>query len=637
MARSSLRANPTQSSAGTLPGAKEPRNRSRRDSSLATIGAPDDSAVVGGPSAESQGAPGSTGDPWGFLGTGRHRAEAAERRGGTGDRSSEGSGSDYDVVAQVMRRASEASGAAVGAPSRGAAAAGAQAGDPALLSRPSEATHAPSASQPNWATVALPGSVRQSQDPGGGLSAGRSRASAGRVSPGLGLSPKARSVSGTLGAGLQGFAGLIVPSEALQEGSPAVRVARSPAGRANGRAAGLSRPSSGVSWEAGAHSGAGDGAPAAVGPLLVVTSTQRAGGGSGVALGVGAARGVLGADEGAVGQVRAASTPRHTLVRGAFGGGALGAGSVARSDSAGRSPRFQGAGSGPHGGLHGPPSKGPSSAPADHAVKPAELDANERLFLKREQWAMRKSGRIAPVLPPNDLLWMIWERVDILTQQALLQRAMGRLDVPADLEDVPPEVIEEEAALLSDELQARGFLPRVARRAAMQAALAGLDDDDDDDDDDYGDHDDDEGGHEESALGARGVTRGGVAGRSIGARGEGGSESAGRATSTAAGSKPPMLRGRSTLGATLLVQRLGRAAKERRLKRAGTALPARSLAPPPANDFIAADGAVHAPTKRGRRRPKRFSTLGHFASKLVAEQRAKPVGAAQVLDLMKRA
>ncbi|KAA0153066.1 hypothetical protein FNF29_01471 [Cafeteria roenbergensis] len=259
---------------------------------------------------------------------------------------------------------------------------------------------------------------------------------------------------------------------------------------------------------------------------------------------------------------------------------------------------------------------------------------------------MRKSGRIAPVLPPNDLLWMIWERVDILTQQALLQRAMGRLDVPADLEDVPPEVIEEEAALLSDELQARGFLPRVARRAAMQAALAGLDDDDDDededdgyddDDDDYGDHDDDEGGHEESALGARGVTRGGVAGRSIGARGEGGSESAGRATSTAAGSKPPMLRGRSTLGATLLVQRLGRAAKERRLKRAGKALPARSLAPPPANDFIAADGAVHAPTKRGRRRPKRFSTLGHFASKLVAEQRAKPVGAAQVLDLMKRA
>ncbi|KAA0153061.1 hypothetical protein FNF31_06524 [Cafeteria roenbergensis] len=110
------------------------------------------------------------------------------------------------------------------------------------------------------------------------------------------------------------------------------------------------------------------------------------------------------------------------------------------------------------------------------------IDANERLFLKREQWAMRKSGRIAPVLPPNDLLWMIWERVDILTQQALLQRAMGRLDVPADLEDVPPEVIEEEAALLSDELQARGMDSKLARRAGTVAALAGVHDDDSDDD-----------------------------------------------------------------------------------------------------------------------------------------------------------
>ncbi|KAA0164603.1 hypothetical protein FNF28_03762 [Cafeteria roenbergensis] len=105
------------------------------------------------------------------------------------------------------------------------------------------------------------------------------------------------------------------------------------------------------------------------------------------------------------------------------------------------------------------------------------VTARERLFFKREQWAMRAEGKLAPVLSPNDLLWEVWQRVDMLAQQALLQRAMGRLDVPADLEDVPPELVEEESRLLAGELVTQGMDPQLAKRAAMVAAMAGVHED----------------------------------------------------------------------------------------------------------------------------------------------------------------
>ncbi|KAA0153064.1 hypothetical protein FNF31_06527 [Cafeteria roenbergensis] len=109
------------------------------------------------------------------------------------------------------------------------------------------------------------------------------------------------------------------------------------------------------------------------------------------------------------------------------------------------------------------------------------VTARERLFFKREQWAMRAEGKLAPVLSPNDLLWEVWQRVDMLAQQALLQRAMGRLDVPADLEDVPPELVEEESRLLAGELVTQGMDPQLAKRAAVVAAMAGVHEDEEDD------------------------------------------------------------------------------------------------------------------------------------------------------------
>ena len=118
------------------------------------------------------------------------------------------------------------------------------------------------------------------------------------------------------------------------------------------------------------------------------------------------------------------------------------------------------------------------------------VTARERLFFKREQWAMRAEGKLAPVLSPNDLLWEVWQRVDMLAQQALLQRAMGRLDVPADLEDVPPELVEEESRLLAGELVTQGMDPQLAKRAAMVAAMAGVHEhegDSSDDEDSVGD------------------------------------------------------------------------------------------------------------------------------------------------------
>jgi len=146
------------------------------------------------------------------------------------------------------------------------------------------------------------------------------------------------------------------------------------------------------------------------------------------------------------------------------------------------------------GSVHGTPAQGsrPTGAseggpgPAPEAGGPGSggqlqagtLSTEERLYLKQEQWAFRITSRLAPVLPPNDLLWLIWERVDKLTQQALLQRAMGRLDVPTDLEEVSPEVIVGEADVLAQELEGRGVAPSVARRAATMAAMIGTTDDD---------------------------------------------------------------------------------------------------------------------------------------------------------------
>ncbi|KAA0178485.1 hypothetical protein FNF27_00334 [Cafeteria roenbergensis] len=75
----------------------------------------------------------------------------------------------------------------------------------------------------------------------------------------------------------------------------------------------------------------------------------------------------------------------------------------------------------------------------------------------------------------------VWQRVDMLAQQALLQRAMGRLDVPADLEDVPPELVEEESRLLAGELVTQGMDPQLAKRAAVVAAMAGVHEDEEDD------------------------------------------------------------------------------------------------------------------------------------------------------------
>jgi len=113
---------------------------------------------------------------------------------------------------------------------------------------------------------------------------------------------------------------------------------------------------------------------------------------------------------------------------------------------------------------------------AESLLPVAGTDADERLFFKRMQWRLRRSGRVAPVLPPNDLLWMIWERVDQMSQQLLLQRAMGRLDVPSDLEELSPRFVEAEAQAMASELEMRGVESGAARDAGMMAAMAGTDD-----------------------------------------------------------------------------------------------------------------------------------------------------------------
>jgi len=177
-----------------------------------------------------------------------------------------------------------------------------------------------------------------------------------------------------------------------------------------------------------------------------------------------------------VGRSPAAGSPFH---HGIMGGGGHSSSlldvAAAAAAAEAQSPRAAGAGTAPPFARLGSDLPPPSAAGTNVASVLPELgmDADERMFLKREQWRFHRSGRIAPVLPPNDLLWMIWERVDRLTQQALLQRAMGRLDVPADLEDVSPRVIDAEAKLLAKELEARGIEPGAAMRAATLAAMAG--------------------------------------------------------------------------------------------------------------------------------------------------------------------
>jgi hypothetical protein len=202
--------------------------------------------------------------------------------------------------------------------------------------------------------------------------------------------------------------------------------------------------------------------------------------------------------------------------------------------------------SGPHGRLAATGGGGPGGLglPAGASL---EMDADERLFLKREQWRLRYASRLAPILPPNDLIWvrqeallrvcllhvcllhvcllhvcllhvcllhvcllhvclllvcllhvaalymlagvsftasvcvfpvcatsqMIYERVDILTQQALLQRAMGRLDVPADLEEISPKDLSADAEEIRVFLVSKGVAPRSASSLAVLVAMGG--------------------------------------------------------------------------------------------------------------------------------------------------------------------
>jgi ABC-type amino acid transport substrate-binding protein len=64
--------------------------------------------------------------------------------------------------------------------------------------------------------------------------------------------------------------------------------------------------------------------------------------------------------------------------------------------------------------------------------------ADARSF-KQRQWDAREEARGAPVLPPEDLAWETFERVQALFEQALLQRAKDRLYVPAGAEELSPE------------------------------------------------------------------------------------------------------------------------------------------------------------------------------------------------------
>jgi hypothetical protein len=105
-----------------------------------------------------------------------------------------------------------------------------------------------------------------------------------------------------------------------------------------------------------------------------------------------------------------------------------------------------------------------------------DIGPEERLYLKDEQWRLRQQAGIAPVLPPNDLLWLVWERVDMLAQQALLQRAMGRADVPADLEEVEPDDLRTEAKAVKKLLQQAGMSSSKARKAGVLVAMAGISD-----------------------------------------------------------------------------------------------------------------------------------------------------------------
>lgn len=142
---------------------------------------------------------------------------------------------------------------------------------------------------------------------------------------------------------------------------------------------------------------------------------------------------------------------------------------------------------GERGGAGGGGGSGGGQSGVGGLVLPAgaslEMDADERLFLKREQWRLRYASRLAPILPPNDLIWMIYERVDILTQQALLQRAMGRLDVPADLEEVSPRDLTGDAEEIRVFLVSKGVAAREAASLAVLVAMGGTMNDRDEVDD----------------------------------------------------------------------------------------------------------------------------------------------------------
>jgi len=58
---------------------------------------------------------------------------------------------------------------------------------------------------------------------------------------------------------------------------------------------------------------------------------------------------------------------------------------------------------------------------------------------KRQQWASRQESILAPTLHTNDLVWEMWERVEAMYEQQLLQRATGKIYLPMGAEELAPE------------------------------------------------------------------------------------------------------------------------------------------------------------------------------------------------------
>ena len=72
----------------------------------------------------------------------------------------------------------------------------------------------------------------------------------------------------------------------------------------------------------------------------------------------------------------------------------------------------------------------------------------------QKQWEIRKEAQLAPVLQPEDLQWETFERIQALYEQALLQRAQGKLYVPEGAEELAPED-DEDVDGIDDSVQTR--------------------------------------------------------------------------------------------------------------------------------------------------------------------------------------